>query len=191
MSNVSELFRSLFIYSICLPLAVLLGYLMANPFDLATFSIVGFVILLLLFPLLLKWHHAVLIATWNTSAVLFFLPGRPQIWLAMVWFSLLIGIGQYILNRKLKFLTPASILKPLLLLAVVVLVTAKFTGGFGMRAFGGETFGGRRYIMLITAIFGFIALTSQRLPPHRATFFVFLFFLGSLTQAIGDLGQVA
>jgi hypothetical protein len=190
MSNVSELFRSLFIYSICLPLAVLLGYLMANPFDVATYGIVGFILLLLIFPLLMRWHHAFLLITWNTTAVLFFLPGRPQIWLALVWFSLLIGLGQYILNRKLKFLSAPTIARPLIILAVIVLITAKLTGGFGMRALGGDTYGGRRYVALITAILGFFALTSQRLPTNRAFLFVSLFFLGAITQVVGDMGAV-
>src|SRR5882762_202371 len=146
MSNVSSLFRSLFAYSICLPLAVVLGYLMANPYDLATVSVVGLVLFLLLVPLMLKWHHTWLIATWNTSAVLFFLPGRPQIWLVLAWFSLIIGLGQFILNRNLKFLAAPSIAKPLIFIALVVLVTARFTGGIGIQSMGSETYGGRKYI---------------------------------------------
>src|SRR6266481_8120034 len=142
MSNVSSLLRSLFVYSICLPLAVILGYLMANPYDLATFSVVGLVLFLLLIPLFLKWHHTWLIATWNMSAVLFFLPGRPQIWLVLAWFSLFIGLGQYILNRKLKFLAAPSVAKPLIFLTLVVLITARCTGGIGIQSIGSETYGG-------------------------------------------------
>src|SRR6266567_4597521 len=111
MANVPSLLRSLFVYSICLPLAVMLGYLMADPYDQATFSAVGLVLFLLLLPLLLKWHHAWLVATWNTSAVLFFLPGHPQIWLVLAWLSLLIGVGRFILNRNLKFLAAPSLIK--------------------------------------------------------------------------------
>lgn len=190
MSNVSSLLRSLFVYSICLPLAVILGYLMANPYDLATFSVVGSVLFLLLVPLLLKWHHTWLIATWNTSAVLFFLPGRPQIWLVLAWLSLLIGVGQYILNRNLKFLAVPSLIKPLLFLTVVVLVTARCTGGAGLQAMGSETYGGRKYITLLTGIIGFFAFCTQRIPPERAVFFVALFFLGALTQGIGDAASL-
>src|SRR5262245_44965145 len=146
MSNVSSLVRSLFIYTISIPLAVVLGYLLANPNDPTTFKVVGVVVFLLLVPLLLKWHHTWLIATWNTSAVLFFLPGRPPIWLVLCWFSLLIGIVQYALNRKLKFLSAPSILKPLLFLTAIVLITARCTGGFGLQSMGSEVYGGRKYV---------------------------------------------
>jgi hypothetical protein len=190
VSNVSSLFRSLFIYSVCLPLAVLLGYLMANPYDIATFGVVGAVLFLLVFPLLLKWHHTWLIVCWNMTAVLFFLPGRPQIWLAVAWCSFLIAVGQYILNRNLKFLPTGGVGWSLAALALIVVVTAKCTGGFGVRALGGDTYGGKRYILLLTAILGFFALTSQRIPLKRGTLFVGLFFLGAFTQLIGDLGSV-
>ena len=71
MTSASTLFRSLIIYCVCIPLAVILGYLMANPFDLATFGVMGVLFFLLLTPLLLKWHHTWLIASWNMSMVLF------------------------------------------------------------------------------------------------------------------------
>src|SRR5205823_5408058 len=40
------------------------------------------------------------------------------------------------------------------------------------------------------AIVGFFALISTRIPPGRATLYVALFFLGSLTQAIGELASL-
>ena len=190
MSNVSSLLRSLFVYTICIPLAVILGYLMANPFDFATFGVVGLVLFLLFVPLLLKWHHTWLIASWNTSAILFFLPGKPPIWLLLAWLSLFIGVGQYILNRQLKFLAAPSIAKPLLFLTLVVLVTARCTGGVGLQSMGSETYGGRKYVILLTGVIGFFALCTQRIPPHRTFFFVALFFLGAVTQAIGDTASL-
>ena len=77
------LLRSLVIYSICVPLALVLGYLISTPYDLASFTVVGLVLFFLLIPLLLRWHHAWLIASWNMSVVLFFLPGHPVVWLPL------------------------------------------------------------------------------------------------------------
>src|SRR5258707_12730535 len=125
MTSASTFLRSLLIYSICLPLAVFLGYLMATPLDVTTFAAVGLVFFVLTFPLFLRWHHIWLIASWNLGAVLFFLPGRPPPWLAMAAMSLSIAVFQYILNRRLRFLHAPQIARPLLFLAVVVLVTAK------------------------------------------------------------------
>ncbi|HNR72473.1 MAG TPA: hypothetical protein PKI07_13160, partial [Verrucomicrobiota bacterium] len=77
MSNASALFRSLIVYGLCLPLAVALGYLLANPLDLTTVVVVGSLCFILMIPIFLRWHHVWLIAAWNMSAVVFFLPGRP------------------------------------------------------------------------------------------------------------------
>src|SRR5213592_3742135 len=84
-----SLFRSLLIYCICVPLALVLGYLISTPYDRTSFTVVGLVLLFLLVPLFLRWHHAWLIATWNMSVVLFFIPGRPLLWLPLAWVSLL------------------------------------------------------------------------------------------------------
>src|SRR5438132_645561 len=119
MTSASSLFRSLLIYSLCVPLAVFLGYLMAMPLDYTTFIALGLVFFLLTFPLFLRWHHLWLIVSWNLSAVLFFVPGHPEVWLAMVWISLLISILHYILSRRRGFLHAPSVAPPLLLLAVV------------------------------------------------------------------------
>ena len=83
MSNALALIRSLVIYSLCLPLAIFLGYLLAMPLDNMSFTIVALAVFLPLVPFLLRWHHLLLFASWNTSAVLFFLTGRPHLWMVM------------------------------------------------------------------------------------------------------------
>ena len=184
------LLRSLVIYSICVPLALVLGYLISTPYDLASFTVVGLVLFFLLIPLLLRWHHAWLIASWNMSVVLFFLPGHPVVWLPLAWISLTISVLHYILNRNRKFLQIPELTKPLILLALVALVTAKFTGGFGVKAFGSDTFGGKRYLLILTSIAGYFAITSQRIPPRRMPLYVALYFLGTVTIAVGELAVV-
>src|SRR5712675_220326 len=133
-----SLFRSLLIYSICVPLALVLGYLITTPYDFTSFTVVGAVLFLLLIPMLLRWHQVWLFATWNMSVVLFFLPGRPLVWLVLAWISLLIAFVTYILNRKHKFLHVPELTWPLVLLALVVLVTAKFAGGLGLLSLGSQ-----------------------------------------------------
>ena len=186
MTSAPSLFRSLLIYGLCVPLAVLLGYRMASPLDFTTFIVLGLVLFLLMIPLFLRWHFVWLIACWNMCVVLFFLPGQPQAWMVLAWLSLMISVVQYILNRKLRFLHVPTVARPLILLAVVVLITAGCTGGIGLRVFGSQTFGGKKYFLLITAIVGYFALTAQRMPPQRAGLYVTLFFLGAATQAVGD-----
>src|SRR6266498_125368 len=137
MTSTSSLIRSLLIYSICLPLAVFLGYLIAqegNPlYSLTTYIGILPVLFLLVLPLLLRWHHPLLIASWNFGAVLYFVPGRPDLWMAMAGLSLVISLVQRILNPRMRFLSASGISRPLLCLAAVVLVTAACRGGIGLK----------------------------------------------------------
>jgi len=188
MISVPTNLRTLLIYAICLPVAIFLGYLLAsdNPLNYGTMWGIGMVLFFLALPLLLRWHHAFLIVSWNFGAVLFFLPGRPELWLAAAWISLTVSVIQYILNRRLKLISVPSLTKPLIFLGVVVLVTMKLTGGFGVAVMGSEVNGGKRYILMISAIAGYFALSAQRISPRHAVLLVMLFFLGSLTNALGE-----
>src|SRR5207247_539006 len=78
--------------------------------------------------------------------------------------SLLISVLQYILNRNLKFLPAGPLTKPLIFLTAVILITARFRGGIGLQMFGGSMVGGKGYIILLTAIAGFFAITARRVP---------------------------
>lgn len=187
MSNAAALLRSLTVYGLCLPVAVLLGYLLANPLDWNTLLVGGIILFILLIPLLLRWHHVWLIATWNMSAVIFFLTGRPPLWSALAVISLVIGVLQYTLNRNAKFLYVPSVVRPLLFFAAVVLVTMLLTGGIGLRVLGSSSYGGKNYFGIFAAIVAYFALTSRRIPPKRGGLYVSLFFLGISTMAIGDL----
>ncbi|MCX6926089.1 MAG: O-antigen ligase family protein [Verrucomicrobia bacterium] len=190
MSNAAGLLRSLIVYGLCLPLAIFLGYLLANPLDLNTIVVTGIILFLLLVPLLLRWHHTWLIAAWNMSAVIFFLPGRPPVWFGLAAISLIIGIMHYTINRNAKFLHVPSVMWPLLFLTGVVLVTMFLTGGIGLRILGSSSYGGRNYFGVFAAIVGYFALISRRIPPKRAGLYITLFFLGGATMAIGDLPLV-
>lgn len=190
MTSASTLLRSVLLYSICLPMAVFLGYLLATPTDFTTYVTIGLVFTLLASPLFLRWHHIWLIASWNLGAVLFFLPGRPPPWMAMAAVSLFISVLQFILNRRLKFLHAPEIARPLIFLGVVVVVTMKLSGGFGLGMLGSDVQGGKRYILILGAILGYFALTSRAIHPNRSGLCVALFFLGSVANAVGELAPV-
>ena len=190
MSNASALFRSLLIYGLCLPLAVFLGYLLATPMDFTTVTVVGIVLGVLAIPALLRWHHLWLIATWNMTVMLFFVPGHPQVWMGLAVASLAISILQYTLNRRMKPLSVPSVAWPLLFLTVVILITARLTGGIGVRILGGDTHGGKRYIVMLAAIIGYFAIINRQIPPKHAGRYVALFFLGGTTMAIANLPGV-
>jgi hypothetical protein len=190
MTNAPALFRSLLVYGLCLPLALFLGYLLATPMDATTVMAVEILFFVLAIPLLLRWHHPWLIATWNSTVMLFFLPGRPPVWMGLAAVSFAICILQYTLNRKMRFLHAPSVMWPLLLLVAVILVTARLTGGFGVRILGGDVYGGKRYVVILAAVLGYFAIINRQISPKRAGLYVTLFFLGAATGAIGDLPAV-
>src|SRR5580704_15482380 len=191
MTNASSLFRSLIIYSVCLPLAIVVGYLLATPLDRDSAVTLMIMLSLMTVPMFLRWHYPWMLLAWNMNAILFFLPGRPFVGLIMVIISFSVSVLQYILNRQLKFISVPMIAKPLLFILLVVLLTARFTGGIGLNALGGgENVGGKRYIALILSVAGYFALTAVKIPPHKRKLYIFLFFGGALSMAFSNLAYI-
>jgi hypothetical protein len=180
----------LVIYSLCIPLAIFLGYLLASPAPLSdrtTYYGVGAVFSLLLLPLLLKHHHPALILTWNTTVVIFFLTGTPNIWMVLAMLGFTITLLQYILARQSLQATVPSVTRPLIAFGIVVVATALLTGGVGFKALGSDVGGGKRYVGIVAAILGYFAISMRRIPLSQATFYTGLYFLGGVTLAIGSL----
>lgn len=182
--------RALVIYGLCLPLALMVGYLLANPVDWSTIAFFGVAVLVLCAPLLMKWHYPLAIASLNMSVVAFFIPGAPPLWMALTGLSLVISILQLTLSRQSSFVSVPSITAPLLVLLGVALLTAKFTGGVGFFIFGGSSIGGKRYLYIFGALIAYYALTARRIGLPKASLYSGLFFLGGITAAIGSLAYV-
>jgi hypothetical protein len=187
MNNAATIIRSLIIYGLCLPLAVYLGYILAMPMDRTSFAVVVVVLALPLIPILMRWHHLLLILSWNMSMVLFFVQGSPYLWMAMTATSMFLTILQHVLKRNVQFASVPAVTIPLVFLAFVIVITAQLTGGIGLRAFGGDSMGGRRYIQLFCAIVGYFAITSHRIVEGKAPLYVALYFLGTLTTIMGSI----
>jgi len=181
-----QLIQSLLIYGITLPLAVIIGYMLGQP-DFSTFMVIGLLMIILALPVLLNWHHPLLVLSWNATAVAFFLKGRPPFWMVFTALTLMVMFLRKSLDRNARFIRAPIIVWPLVFLAAVTLLTAQLTGGLGLMSFGSEVWGGRRYIYIWSAIAGFFALTSQRIPLKRARLYVALFILGGLTWAIASM----
>jgi hypothetical protein len=190
MNNAPAILRSLVIFAVIVPLAVFLGYLLANPLDYATFGYVGVVLLVLVFPLLLRWHYPLLLFSLCTNMTLPFMKGNPNLWLVLVALSLGISVLERAMNSQMHFIRVPQITWPLMFFAAVVVFTAKLTGGIGLHTFGSEVYGGKKYINLIVGILCYFALTARRIPPERAKLFLGLFFAGQVTQLIGDLAPI-
>lgn len=189
MSNPPAAFRSLIIYLICIPLALLLGYMLTSPLQWSSFGTVGIVLGLLVLPVLLRYHHPLLILGWGCTMIVFFLPGAPHLWIPLVAISLAISVVQRTIDPDYRFISIPSLTWSLLAVAAVVLFTAEATGGIHLRSMSGgreDVYGGKRYIEMLVAIAGYFAITAQRIPIHRSRLYIALFLLGGATALIGD-----
>ena len=190
-SNSPVIFRTLLIYLVCVPLAITIGYLLANPFDKSTFIYAALFGLLLAFPLLVKWHQILLLFSWHTGIAIFFLNSRPDLWLAIVPLSLGISILERSMSSRMHFISAPQIVRPLIVLVAVVLFTAQMTGGLGLRSMGSSVYGGKKYIFFFIAVASYFALTARRIPRERVWLCVGLFFLAPALNLIGDFSQWA
>ena len=190
MASTFVVSRSQLTYALCLPLAVLIGYFLAEPLESGSIAIVVFVLSVLSLPLLMKWYHPLLVMSWNAFICPVFLPGRPMLWMVMS----VLGLGIAILNRSVnphkRFINIPSLTRPLVFLVGVVIITAGLTGGIGLASLGGSRYGGKGYFFILAAVAGYFALTSQRIPPERAGLYVALFFLSGLTALVSQVAAL-
>lgn len=177
--------RLLIAYAVAVPLALILGYLAVSPGSF-TIMVVGMLLFFFSIPLLLKWHHFLLILFWNTVFNVYFLPGSPDMWLLFAAVSFLIAFVNHIIFQK-SFIRAPEITRPLFFLAGLVVFVAWYRGGIGIRAFGGSTYGGRYYIFILIAIAGYFALTSERIPISKGQKIACLFLGGGLTSALSNI----
>ena len=166
----SALPRALLIFGLVLPLAVVMGYLVSEPLDQMSLIGVGVVAMLLLSPLLIKYHHLTLVIIANAFINAFFLPGQPAMWMLMGGLSFGISLLSWPLDRTNRtYCGTPSFDYPVIFLILVLLFTAWMNGGIGFRLFGGESFGGRRYVTVLATLFAYFALVMIPLPPRLAS----------------------
>ncbi len=181
--------RSFMTLAVALPMAIVIGYMLAtgasNP-DYITILTLALVLAVLAIPYLLKNHHLWLIFSWNMTTLVFILPGRPNLWLVMAFVSLGFVILQRAIDPNKKLTNSPSIVWPLVVLGIVVVLTAFYRGGFGLRAMGSDAVGGRRYLLILGAIAGYIAMSGRQIPKDKVWLYVGLFFLGGLTNLLAD-----
>jgi hypothetical protein len=111
--------------------------------------------------------------------------------MGMAFIGLLFAVLNRAVSPNARFVVEPSITKPILALAGVVVVTGLMTGGFGIRMLGSGRYGGRSYFGFLAAIVGYFVLTSRRIQPHRAGFYLAMFFLSGLTFVVSDLAALA
>jgi hypothetical protein len=186
---VFKLSRLLIVYLIAASLALILGYLVSSP-DKFTFEVIGMLLFFFALPLFLRWHHVLLIVFWNAVFNAFFLPGKPDFWIVFAAVSFGISFLNHVVFQK-QFLRAPELTCPIIFLGVVILATAWYRGGIGIRSLGGSTYGGRYYIYLLGAIAGYFAFTAEPVPVLKGGKMAGLFFLSGTSNALSNLIYMA
>jgi len=190
MANTLTASRSQVIFGLCVPLAVLVGYFLAQPLESTSLAILVFVVTALLFPLLLRWYHPLLIISWNAAIDPYFLPGRPYLWMLFSVTGLIVALVNRSVDPDKRFMSGGGVPWALLFLALVLAATAATTGGMGARSLGSASYGGKKYFYILAAIAGYFALASRRIPAQRAKLYVSLFFLSAITALASNLAYM-
>ena len=188
--NSIALTRTLLIYGLTLPLAVVLGYMLSTPLENNSLMVVGVVAFVLTIPLLIRWYHPILIFSWNTAIVFSFMPGPPTFWMAMAGLGLGFAVFNRILDRQRRestFCHVPPVTWAIIFFGLVVFTTAQMTGGIGLRSLGGSTYGSKGYFTILAAIFGYFAMTSCPIPLKQTRLYTTLYFLPGLTALMSSL----
>lgn len=186
-SNPAAAVRMLVIYSICVPLAALVGWMATDTIGYGTLGFFGMVALLICSPLIIRYHYPMLIFALGAPIWCFFLKGNPPIWEVATILSLGISIIDRTLNSDKRFLSIPVITYPLLFVLAVTYATAELTGGIGLKALGGGVGGGKKYLAIFIGVATYFALTSRVIPQKQRKLYVALFFLAGLPSFISDM----
>lgn len=188
MANTAVASRFQLLYGLCLPLAVIVGYLLAQPFELSSIAVVFLLLGILVIPVLMRWHHALLILCINANVVPFFIPGRPNPWMAAGLMSFFFLILDRSMGQKVNFFKSKQVSYSLIFLTAVMVGTGYLTGGLSFYAVGGSNGGGRRYAEVVAAIMVYFGLSAIPIGLKYARIAIIAFFGAHM---IGLIGYVA
>jgi hypothetical protein len=158
--------------------------------DFSNLFVVGLVVAVLTSPILIRWHYPIMVFGLGCPMYCFFLKGNPPLMQVVVILSLGIAIVERTINSERRFIKCPTMVWPLLFTAAMALMTAQLTGGIGLKALGGDTGGGKKYIQIFIGVATFFALISRKIPKEQRNLYVALFFLAGVPAFFSDLFPV-
>ena len=186
-SNPAAAVRMLVIYSICVPLAALVGWMACNQMDFGTLGFFGLIAAVLISPLIIQYHYPLMVFGLGAPVYCFFLKGNPPLWQVVVILSLGVAVIDRTLNSEKRFLSVPTMTWPLLFTLAVTWATSQMTGGIGLKTLGGAVGGGKKYLALFIGVAIYFALTSRVIPRHQRKLYIVLFFLAGLPSFLSDM----
>jgi hypothetical protein len=156
--------------------------------DFFSAAFLGLVVLVLLMPIFLRWHHPLLIFSWNFPMIVYFLPGSPPLWMVLALLSLCLTVLGAGLDKEQKLVHVPAVNWVMLVWVLVVLFTMKMTGaGLGLRSLGGSMHGGKKYFYILLAVVAFFAVSTRRVPVQKANAYLQAFVVSSLATVLVNL----
>ncbi len=193
MTNPAQAIRMLITYAVCIPLAIMMGYIMTevgNRPDYSNLFVVGLVIAVLASPIFIKWHYPLMVFGLGCPMYCFFLKGNPPLAQVVVILCFIIALIERALNSERHFLKASVMTWAMFYTAAMALLTAELTGGIGLKALGGDVGGGKKYLAMFVGIATFFALISRRIPKEKRTLYVVFLFLAGTPAFFSDLFPV-
>jgi len=189
MSNALAIIRSLIIYSLCLPLAIFVGYLLAMPMDsssVASWRGVGAAVV----PVILRWHHPFLVASWNLSLVMFFPARRTAPVDCHVRVSLLLSVLHHIFESGSEARVRTVGGAPFDFFAPGDPGHGQVDRRYRHADARGDAYGGRRYIVWWRRSSGISRCPASASRPAATTYTWRCSFLPGLSAAVGNLAEL-
>ena len=193
MTNPAQAIRMLITYAVCIPLAILMGYIMTevgNRPDYSNLFVIGLVVAVLASPIFIKWYYPIMVFGLGCPMYCFFLKGNPPLLQVVVIIGFTLAIIERAVNSERRFIKASAMTWPLLFTLAMAITTAELTGGIGLKTLGGDVGGGKKYLTLFIGIAMFFALTSRRIPKEKRTLYVAFLFLSGAPAFISDLFPV-
>lgn len=135
----------------------------------------------MLWPFIVKWHRILLVLTAHSAFVMGFLPGELPMWCAFAAIGFFIVVLHRCLSREVTLIHPGGVGWALIALMTVAVLTAWYRGGVGIKSIGSESYGGKKYILLLLGAACYFVLAAQPIPRKRAPLYLGLFFVSSVT----------
>lgn len=191
MAGPATISRAQLVYGLCLPLAALIGFFIAEPMRFSSMVVLGVILTVLAWPLFARWHHLLLVGAVNSVFMLSFLPGNLPLWVLVAVGGFFIVIFRRCLDREVILFPPGGVGWSLVALAAAIMVTAYARGGLGLGALGSDTVGGKKYIFLFASIMAYFVVISREVPSSKALLYVGIFCLSGLTNFLSHLIYMA
>ena len=112
-ASIAAALRTIAVYAVCAVLAIVVGVFMTDPLTYSSLGFVAVVCTILFMPILLRWHHPLMILTWTSPLVAFFVKGGPSFFLVMIAVSLAISVTERALNQP-RFIKVPQVAVPLM-----------------------------------------------------------------------------